>query len=96
MKIAVIPARGGSKRIPRKNVRPFAGRPLLCHPLEAALGSGMFEHVVVSSDDEEILDLAARSGASPLPRPAHLADDHAHLLPVVRHAVAWAEARGRS
>lgn len=88
MKIAVIPARGGSKRIPRKNIKPFAGKPMLAWAIEAARGSGMFEHVVVSTDDAEIAETARAHGAqTPFLRPATLADDHTPTVPVIAHAV---------
>lgn len=74
--LAVVPARGGSKRLPRKNVLPFAGRPLLAHTLEAALGSGVFERVVVSTDDDEIAAVAVAYGAEAQMRDPALADDH--------------------
>lgn len=92
MKIAVIPARGGSKRIPRKNVRMFCGRPMIAWPIEAALKSRCFDHVVVSTDDEEIAALAAKYGAEvPFLRPAALADDHTATRPVVIHAIQEAQ-----
>ena len=59
MRIAVIPARGGSKRIPRKNIRPFCGKPMLAWSIEAARKSGLFDHIVVSTDDREIAEVAA-------------------------------------
>lgn len=91
MNLAVIPARGGSKRIPRKNVREFCGRPMIAHPIEVALRSGLFDHVIVSTDDPEIADVARSHGASvPFVRPAELSDDHAATTPVVAHAVQWA------
>lgn len=73
--LAVIPARGGSKRLPRKNVLPLAGRPLLEYTVNAALGSGAFERVVVSTDDDEIAAVAKAAGAEVLSRPAKLAND---------------------
>jgi pseudaminic acid cytidylyltransferase len=86
--IAVIPARGGSKRIPRKNIRPFAGRPMIAHAIAAARQSGLFEHIVVSTDDQEIADIARGEGAeTPFVRPAELADDHTPTVPVVAHAI---------
>lgn len=94
MRIAVIPARGGSKRIPRKNIRPFAGVPMIAHSLRAAAACGLFEHILVSSDDAEVLAVGARFGGEPLPRPAELADDHTGTIPVIRHAVQWAQAQG--
>jgi len=95
MKIAIIPARGGSKRIPRKNVLPFCGRPMIAWPVQTALASGLFDHVIVSTDDEEIAGIASGLGAEvPFLRPAELADDHAATIPVIAHATAWAQARG--
>ena len=74
--IAVIPARGGSRRVPRKNVREMRGRPLLAYTVEAATGSGLFERVVVSTDDEEIARIARDAGAEvPFLRATRLADD---------------------
>jgi pseudaminic acid cytidylyltransferase len=88
MKIAVIPARGGSKRIPRKNIRDFAGKPMIAHAIDAALASGMFAHVIVSTDDEEIVAIARAHGAEvPFVRPADLADDHTPTVPVIAHAI---------
>jgi N-acylneuraminate cytidylyltransferase len=75
-KIAIIPARGGSKRIPGKNVRDLAGRPMIAYTIEAACTSGLFERVVVSTDSREIVEIAERYGAeSPFLRDAALADD---------------------
>ncbi len=94
-RLAVIPARGGSKRIPRKNVRPFGGVPLIEHAIRAAHASALFDHVVVSTDDAEIADVARRAGAEvPFMRPAELADDHAGTVPVVGHAIATCRALG--
>jgi N-acylneuraminate cytidylyltransferase len=79
-KLAVIPARGGSKRIPRKNIRLLAGKPLLAYTVEAALLSGVFTRVVVSTDDKEIAAIAKTYGAEvPFLRDAHLADDQTHV-----------------
>ena len=90
MRLAVIPARGGSKRIPRKNIRPFCGRPMITWSIEAALRSGCFDQVVVSTDDAEIAALAKAEGASvPFMRPPELSDDHTATIPVVAHAVQW-------
>lgn len=94
MKIAVIPARGGSKRIPRKNVKLFAGLPMIAHALRAARESQLFDHILVSSEDEEILAIGKQYGGEPLHRPPELAGDHVATIPVVRHSVAWAEAQG--
>lgn len=92
MIVAVIPARGGSKRIPRKNVKPFCGKPILGWTIEAARASGVFDTVVVSTDDEEIAAVALDYGAeAPFRRPAELADDFAPTLPVIGHVVNWWE-----
>lgn len=88
MNIAIIPARGGSKRIPRKNIRPFHGKPMIGYAIEAAFASGVFGQIVVSTDDEEIAGVAKEFGAGvPFLRPAALADDHAGTLPVIAHAI---------
>lgn len=90
MKLAVIPARGGSKRIPRKNIRPFCGKPIIAYALEAAIESGVFDRVVVSTDDEDIARVACDAGAEvPFVRPKELAGDHTPTVPVVRHAIEW-------
>lgn len=95
MRIAVIPARGGSKRIPRKNVRAFAGRPMIAWSIEAALRSDLFDQVVVSTDDDEIASIALQEGASaPFRRPPELSDDHTPTKPVVAHAIERLEASG--
>lgn len=86
--IAVIPARGGSKRIPRKNIRAFHGRPMLAWPIDAAKACGLFGRIIVSTEDEEIAAVARSLGAeTPFRRPAGLADDHAPTPAVVRHAL---------
>lgn len=93
MRLAIIPVRGGSKRIPGKNIRNFAGKPLIAYPIEACLQSALFEHVLVSTDSEEIAAVAREAGAeTPFMRPAELADDHTATHPVVEHALAWADA----
>lgn len=95
MKIALIPARGGSKRVPGKNIRVFAGRPMIAHSIEAALASALFDRVVVSTDDPRIADVARAAGAEvPFIRPSELAGDHVGTAPVVRHAVEWLEHAG--
>lgn len=95
MRLAVIPARGGSKRIPRKNIRLFGGKPMIAWSIETAIQSRCFDHVVVSTDDEEIADVAREWGASvPFSRPAELSDDHTGIMPVVRHAIDWHAERG--
>jgi CMP-N-acetylneuraminic acid synthetase len=77
---ALIPARGGSKRFPRKNIALLRGRPLLAWTIQPALKSGIFDQVYVSSEDDEILALSAQWGATPLPRDPSLADDHVTLV----------------
>ncbi len=88
--IAVIPARGGSKRIPRKNVKLFCGKPMIAWSIEAAKAAGVFDAIVVSTDDEEIAAVSESCGATaPFRRPAELANDHAPTLPVIAHAIRW-------
>ena len=90
MNLAIIPARGGSKRIPRKNIREFCGKPMIAWSVEAALESGCFQEVVVSTDDEDIAEVARAYGASvPFLRPENLSDDYTGTIPVIRHAVEW-------
>ncbi|MEZ5312319.1 MAG: pseudaminic acid cytidylyltransferase [Thermoanaerobaculia bacterium] len=94
MNIAIIPARGGSKRIPRKNIKEFCGKPMIAWSIEAALASRLFAHVLVSTDDAEIADVARSAGAEvPFLRPAELSDDHAGTTGVIAHGTAWALAR---
>jgi pseudaminic acid cytidylyltransferase len=95
MRVAIIPARGGSKRIPRKNVRPFAGRPMIAYAIAAAREAGVFDRVVVSTDDAQIADLARAEGAEvPFMRPPELADDHTPTVPVIAHAARACGATG--
>lgn len=92
MTIAVLPARGGSKRIPRKNVRQFCGKPIIDWAISAALESRCFDSIIVSTDDEEIVERAQNLGVmAPFLRPAELANDYATTSAVMRHAVTWAE-----
>ena len=94
MKIAVIPARGGSKRIPRKNIRSFCGKPIIAYSIAAAQQTGLFDQVVVSTDDEEIASIARTFGATtPFVRPKEIADDFTGTNAVVKHAVAWFNAQ---
>lgn len=87
-RVVLIPARGGSKRIPRKNIRPFFGKPMIAWSIEAAKASGVAERVVVSTDDEEIAGIARDCGAEvPFLRPAKLSDDHATTMDVIVHAI---------
>lgn len=93
--IAVIPARGGSKRIPRKNIKPFCGKPMIAYSIEAAIRAGIFDEIIVSTDDEEIADVAKNAGASvPFMRPKELSDDFTATGAVVEHAIKFLQARG--
>ncbi|ETX12596.1 CMP-N-acetylneuraminic acid synthetase [Marinomonas ushuaiensis DSM 15871] len=92
MNIAIIPARGGSKRIPRKNIKTFHGKPMIAYSIEAALKSGCFDDVIVSTDDEEIAAIALQYGATvPFMRPADISDDYATTLDVIAHALTWCQ-----
>ncbi|MDA5194711.1 pseudaminic acid cytidylyltransferase [Govanella unica] len=95
MKIAIIPARGGSKRIPGKNVKIFAGRPVIAYSIAAAHATGLFDHVIVSTDDEEIAAIARDHGAEvPFIRPPELSGDHMGTTPVTQHAIRWFQTAG--
>ena len=95
MNVAIIPARGGSKRIPGKNVKAFCGKPMIAWSIEAAHASACFDRVIVSTDDEVIAGVALAHGAEvPFVRPAALADDHAGTMPVIRHAIEWLQQMG--
>lgn len=92
--LCTICARGGSKGVPNKNIRPFLGKPLIEHSIEQALLSGLFDHVAVSSDSEDILETARAAGADILiARPDELATDTSAKLPAIRHCALEAEAR---
>lgn len=96
MKLAVIPARGGSKRIPRKNIKLFCGKPMIAWSIEAALQSGCFDQIIVSTDDAEIAEVARQHGAQvPFMRPAELSDDHTGTTAVIAHAIDWFAAQGQ-
>lgn len=95
IQVCIIPARGGSKRIPRKNVKFFCGKPIVAYSIEAALKSGCFDRVLVSTDDAEIVEIAKKYGAeAPFVRPPELADDFASLGGVVSHALDWLKKGG--
>jgi len=97
MNIAVIPARGSSKRIPRKNIREFCGQPMIARSIHAAIRSKCFEKIIVSTDDQEIAKISENSGAEvPFMRPKSLSDDHTGTVPVIKHAVEWALNEGLS
>jgi pseudaminic acid cytidylyltransferase len=88
VKLAVIPARGGSKRIPRKNIKPFHGKPMIGYAIEATLAANAFDRVIVSTDDAQIAEVARSLGAElPFIRPPELADDHTPTVPVIAHAI---------
>lgn len=92
MNIAIIPARGGSKRIPRKNIKMFHGKPMIAYSIEAALTSQCFDKVIVSTDDFEIAEVAKSYGAEvPFIRPAEISDDYATTLDVIAHALTWCQ-----
>ena len=95
--LGLIPARGGSKGVPRKNIRLLAGRPLLAYTADAALAAQHLTRVVLSTDDEEIAEVGRACGLEvPFMRPAELAQDASPTLPVIQHAVSWFSARGES
>jgi N-acylneuraminate cytidylyltransferase len=95
MNIAIIPARGGSKRIPRKNIRDFCGKPMISYAIGAAKRSRLFGHIIVTTEDEEIAEVSRQSGAeTPFVRPADLADDLTPTVPVIAHAIRECERLG--
>jgi len=88
MNIAIIPARGGSKRIPRKNIKLFHGKPIIAYSIEAAQNSKCFDRIIVSTDDQEIAQIALQYGAEvPFMRPVSIADDHTGTLEVIQHTI---------
>lgn len=90
MNIAIIPARGGSKRIPGKNIKLFCGKPLIAYSIEAARKSGLFEKVIVSTDSPEVADIAKEFGAEvPFIRPSELSNDVVGTRPVTNHAIQY-------
>lgn len=92
MRLAIIPARSGSKRIPYKNIREFGGQPMIHWPISVAKAVSLFDHVVVSTDSTEIAEVAKKAGAEvPFFRPEELADDHTGLRPVIKQAITAAE-----
>lgn len=95
MRLAVIPARGGSKRIPRKNILAFCGKPMIAWSIEAARASNCFDRIIVSTDNDEIAETALAFGADvPFERPAELSDDHTGTLAVIAHAIGWQTENG--
>ena len=94
--VTIIPARGGSKRIPRKNIKTFHGKPLIAYSIETALKSTLFDSVLVSTDDEEIAKVAQAYGAEvPFIRPKELSDDFSGTAVVIDHALSWLEEHGK-
>lgn len=92
MSIAIIPARGGSKRIPKKNIKPFFGKPIISHTIRALQQSKLFDEIIVSTDDQKIAEVARESGASvPFVREEALANDQAGTIPVLLHAEAYCQ-----
>ena len=90
MNVAVIPARGGSKRIPKKNIKPFCGKPIIAYSIEAAIASELFNEVIVSTDDKEIAETAKDYGAEvPFVRPASISDDYTATNAVIIHGIKW-------
>ena len=88
--LCIIPARGGSKTIPKKNMRMLYGKPLIAWTIEASRGSRYISRTIVTSDSEEIIDIAVRYGIeAPFIRPGELSGDNTPALPVIRHAVKW-------
>tara|TARA_B100000989_G_scaffold277662_1_gene238800 strand:- start:4657 stop:5346 length:690 start_codon:yes stop_codon:yes gene_type:complete len=88
MNIAIIPARGGSKRIPRKNIKEFNGKPIIGYSIEKALESNLFDKVFISTDDKEIAEIAENFGAEvPFIRPKELSGDYVGINPVIKHAL---------
>lgn len=95
--IAIIPARGGSKRIPRKNIKPFMGKPIIAYSIEAAMQSGLFEEVMVSTDDEEIAEIACEYGAKvPFMRSAETSNDYAGTADVILEVLKMYKEQGRA
>lgn len=95
-RLAIVPARGGSKRLPGKNVRDFCGKPMIAHVLDTARASGLFEEIHVSTESPEVSAIAARCGyPAPFVRPAELADDDTPLVPVLRYVIEEYARRGR-
>ena len=93
--IAIIPARGGSKRIPRKNIKEFYGKPLIAYSIETAKESNLFDKIIVTTDDEEIANIAREYGAEiPFLRPKELSDDFTGTADVAKHALEWLRKNG--
>ena len=89
--VCIIPARGGSKRIPKKNIKDFFGKPLIAYSIETALSSNLFKEVFVSTDDANIIKIATSYGANIIKRPKELADDYTGTQDVINHAIKYLE-----
>ncbi len=97
MNICLIPARGGSKRIPKKNSKLFAGAPIITYPIRAARASGLFSRIIVSTDSEEIAAIAREAGAEvPFMRPENISGDHTTTAEVLLHGLEWLRAQGEN
>ncbi len=95
--VAIIPARGGSKRIPRKNIKDFFGKPLIAYSIQVALESQLFDKVIVTTDDEEIASIAKQYGADvPFIRPKELSDDFTGTDDVIKHTLKWLKVEGET
>lgn len=95
MKVAIIPARGGSKRIPKKNIKSFLGKPIIAYSIEVAIKSKLFDRIIVTTDDDEIAEVSKQFGAEiPFMRPKELADDMTPTVPVIKHAIETLKQQG--
>lgn len=93
--VAIIPARGGSQRIPKKNIIALEGKPIIAYSIHAAKATGLFDRIIVSTDDDEIAKVAREYGAeTPFTRPASLADHFTGTTPVFQHAINWLQEQG--
>ncbi len=91
----MIPARGGSKRLPGKNIRHFVGKPMIGYSIQCALQSGLFERVIVSTDDQQIAQISRDLGAEvPFERPREISGEHGGTMPVIAHATNWLQSQG--
>lgn len=97
MRFAIIPARGGSKRIPKKNIKQFCGKPMIAWSIIAAKESGCFDDIIVSTDDSQIAQIAQEYGANvPFIRPKELSDDYTGTTAVIKHAIQWLQSSGKN
>lgn len=94
-RLAIIPARGGSKRLPRKNIKSFCDKPIISYSIEAAQKSGLFDEIIVSTDDQEIANISQDYGAKvPFVRPDNIADDVSKVSDVIKHTLNWYKSQG--